>query len=220
MNTRNNKTKSKHSTTKGFTLIELLFATIILGVMLTMTITTFIGVFRFYNWAGTTRINQQNSRQIMDDISRLVASRTVNINASTRNLDGTYSGLCLINEGGGSIRLDSGQLLAIQLGSANPTYKVTEYSYPNNPNCNSTYDSFREISDNINTKVTKLEFDIVYGALNNSIYTSDPNDPKLKRSVEFTIDVINGTPIQGTNDCKVGDNFCDKATYTSAVSER
>ena len=218
MNTKSNTNHSLHNN-KGFTLIELLFATIILGVMMTMTITTFIGVFRFYTWAGTTRINQQNSRQIMDDISRLIASRTVNDGAIVQNPNGTYSSLCLVNEGGESIRLDSGQLLAQKLGSTDPTYKVTVYSY-DNPNCESEFDSFKEISDNINTKVTKLEFDILYGALNNNIYTSDPDDPRLKRSVEFTIDVINGTPIPGTNDCKVGDNFCDKATYTSAVSER
>lgn len=99
MNAKYITSSTNHSKTKGFTLIELLFATIILGVMLTMTITTFIGVFRFYTWAGTTRVNQQNARQIIDDISRLISSRTVNTSASTRNPDGTYSDICLDGAG-------------------------------------------------------------------------------------------------------------------------
>lgn len=216
MNSKNIKSGVKNSTLKGFTLIELLFATIILGVMLTMTITTFIGVFRFYTWAGTTRVNQQNSRQIMDDIGRLISSRTVNVDASTRNPDGTYSSLCLIGEGQETIKISLNYFGIL-------TNKVTVDRYPVGINdCTGLPNSTREISDNINTKVTKLEFEIVYGALNNSIYTDlDPNvQATLKKSVIFTIDVINGTPIRGTNDCKIGDNFCDKATYTSAVSER
>lgn len=218
MNTRNNKTKSKHSTTKGFTLIELLFATIILGVMLTMTITTFIGVFRFYTWAGTTRVNQQNSRQIMDDISRLISSRKVNTNtsASTRNPDGSYSSLCLYGEGQESVKISLNYYIWL-------TNKVTIDRYPDGvDDCTGAPSSTREISDNINTKVTRLEFVVIYGALNNSIY-NDPNpvvQSSLKKSVEFTIDVINGTPSQGSDNCRVGDNFCDKTSYTSAVTER
>lgn len=218
MNTKNIITPVDHNETQGFTLIELLFATIILGVMLTMTITTFIGVFRFYTWAGTTRVNQQNARQIMDDISRLIASRKVNTNtpASTRKPDGTYSSLCFYGEGQESIKisLNYGNFL---------TNKVTVDRYAETENdCVGQLISRGEISDNINTKVTKLEFVVVYGALNNSIYSnSDPDiQANLKKSVEFTIDVINGTPSQGTDNCMVGDNFCDKASYTSAVSER
>jgi len=214
MNTKNTITPVAHVKTKGFTLIELLFATIILGVMLTMIITTFIGVFRFYTWAGTTRVNQQNARQIMDDISRLIASRTVNTTASTRNPDGTYSRLCLYGEGQESIRISLNYYNWL-------TNRVTVDRYPNGVNdCTGIPSSTREISDNVNTKVTKLEFNIVYGALNNSIYNNNPDDPSLKKSVEFTIDVLNGPPSQGNDNCRVGDNFCDKASYTTAVSER
>lgn len=213
MNTKNTTNHSVcNLNNKGFTLIELLFATIILGVMLTMAITTFIGVFRFYNWAGTTRVNQQNSRQIMDDISRLISSRTVNVGASTPNPNGTYSSLCLIGEGQETIKISLSFFGLL-------TNKVTVDRYPAGVNdCTGLPNSTREISDNINTKVTKLEFDIVYGAKNNALYLN--SDPSLKRSVEFTIDVINGTPSAGTGNCETGDNFCDKASYATAVSER
>lgn len=211
MNTKNIITPVNHTKTKGFTLIELLFATIILGVMLTMTITTFIGVFRFYTWAGTTRVNQQNSRQIMDDIGRLISSRRVNTSASTRNPDGTYSSLCLDGVDQESVKI----FLFYN--------KVTMQKYNDGVvGCSGAPISTREISDNVNTKVTRLEFVVINGALNNSIY-NDP-DPavqaSLKKSVEFTIDVINGSPSQGSDNCRVGDNFCDKSSYTSAVSER
>ena len=43
--------------TKGFTLIELVFATTLLGIMLTLILSTFVGVFRFYVWAGTTPVS-------------------------------------------------------------------------------------------------------------------------------------------------------------------
>jgi hypothetical protein len=130
------------------------------------------------------------------------------------NPDGSYSSLCLYGEGQESIKISLNYYIWL-------TNKVTVDRYPDTvDDCMGSPTSTREISDNINTKVTKLEFTVVYGALNNSVYASDPNDPSLKRSVEYTIDVINGTPSQGTDNCRAGDNFCDKASYTTAVSER
>ena len=221
MNTRNIKSGFKNSTLKGFTLIELLFATIILGVMFTMAITTFIGVFRFYTWAGTTRVNQQNSRQIMDDIGRLIASLTVNTGASTYDAStGTYSDLCLI---GDTEKVDGSKQgnVKIYLGSinGNPTNKINVKTYPDeDTDCTDPFASNKEISSTTNTKVTRLEFVVVYGALNNGIYNDISTRQYLKESVEYSIDVINGEP-EPDNNCREGDNFCDKVTYTSVATE-
>jgi prepilin-type N-terminal cleavage/methylation domain-containing protein len=70
-------THKKNIRKNGFTLVELLFACAILGFMLTITLTTFIGVFRFYLWARTTRTTQEAARQTLNTITREVQSNQI-----------------------------------------------------------------------------------------------------------------------------------------------
>ncbi len=56
----------------GFTIIELLFAVVVLGVMLSLVMTTIIGMLRFYTFANYIRENQQNGRNVLDTITREV----------------------------------------------------------------------------------------------------------------------------------------------------
>lgn len=199
--------KPKNNQT-GFTLIELLFATVLLGIMLTIAISTFIGVFRFYVWAGTTRDNQASSRQLMDDISRNIASRKIN---SVEDLNGdpsTFEAICLDQAAGSTdgpikIYLDEGTKLV----------KIQKYLA--NPSCTSPLLGNSQTISNTNMKVSVLKFNIIYGAYNHS----EPPDFVYKKSAVIDMTVTNGN-VDVSGECNPTDNFCDQAKFTTAVSER
>ena len=190
------KSITRHNTkyTQGFTLIELVFATTLLGIMLTLILSTFIGVFRFYVWAGTTRVNQEYSRQLIDDISRTIQTKKItSVGASN---------ICLSNydtEPIGSTK--------IQLDGTT----VNNYSY-NTIDCTGAAVSTKAIS-NPNMKINSLNFVIIYGAYNNV-------DTTLKKSATVYMKTTNGVVDPVTLKCRVGDNFCDQAEFNTAASER
>jgi prepilin-type N-terminal cleavage/methylation domain-containing protein len=189
-------TKHNIKYTQGFTLIELVFATTLLGIMLTLILSTFIGVFRFYVWAGTTRVNQEYSRQLIDDISRTIQSKKItSVGASS---------ICLSNYdtepiGSTKIQLD---------GTV-----VNNYSY-SVIDCSGAATSTKVIS-NPNMKVNILNFVIIYGAYNNVEPAAT-----LKKSATIQMTTTNGVVDPTTLKCRVGDNFCDQATFNTAASER
>ena len=55
---------------KGFTIIELMLAIIVLGGMLTLTMTVIVGMLRFYVFANSVRKNQANGRDTLDLVTR------------------------------------------------------------------------------------------------------------------------------------------------------
>lgn len=184
--------------TQGFTLIELVFATTLLGIMLTLILSTFIGVFRFYVWAGTTRVNQEYSRQLIDDISRTIQTKKIT------SVGAAPSNICLSNYdtepiGSTKIQLD---------GTV-----VNNYSY-NTIDCTGAVVSTKAIS-NPNMKINTLNFVMIYGAYNNVEPAAT-----LKKSTTIQMTTTNGIVDPTTLKCRVGDNFCDQATFNTAVSER
>jgi len=54
----------------GFTFVELLFAIVVMGTMFSLALVVFIGMLRFYVFAGTVRQNQENSRNVLTSISK------------------------------------------------------------------------------------------------------------------------------------------------------
>ena len=57
-------------TRPGFTFIELLFAIVVMGTMFALALVVFVGMLRFYVFAGSVRTNQENARNVLDTISR------------------------------------------------------------------------------------------------------------------------------------------------------
>jgi len=195
--------KYKVHTRKGFTLVELLFSIAILGFMLTITLSTFIGVFRFYNWSKTTRTTQQSARDTLDIITREVRSGKV----FTINSDK----LCINRTDGFII---NGQLVGSERIDLNDTqqFQIKYFKDADCPGSSATpLDTVAISSPNV--KVTDLVFRSVLGPE----FTTNPSTPAT-RSVIVFFNVINGTPVSG--ECAPGDNFCDKAAFTTAVMER
>ncbi len=197
---------------KGFTLVELLFAIAIMGFMLTITLSTFIGVFRFYNWSKTTRTSQQAARDTLDTITREI--RTGKISTSYAM---TPTSLCInrtdgfISPGGLPVKSEK-----IELNSGQ--FQLGYYS---------TIDCPSNSFETVNISSPNVEFANIPGTPPAS------DDPVFKivkgpfisgaattQSVVVTFIVTTGNPDTITRKCIIGDNFCDQATFKTAVMER
>ncbi len=190
--------KNKTYSQKGFTLVELLFSIAILGFMLTITLSTFIGVFRFYNWSKTTRTTQQSARDSLDIITREVRAGKIASVAQTQ--------LC-INRTDGFIY--NNQQVRSELISLNSSGQF-QIQYIDTINCPALDDNRigMVVISSPNVQISDLKFSLVLG----------PTPATTPKSVIIFFEVINGTPVDGK--CLPTDNFCDQAAFTTAVMER
>lgn len=203
MKKNNPKLKNNKS---GFTLIELIFATVLISMMFTIMITTFIGVLRFYTWSNVTRKNQESTRQLTDVMTRLINSKKI----GEVGADG--SSICLLPANTGSSDLP------VKIYLDNYQVKLQKYDIPTPPEGETLQPSDYCQDGQIKTselvllsdpqmKIASLQFKIVLGS----------NLPLLKHKLSTTIKIksINGQ----SNSCAEGDNFCDQTEYTTAAKE-
>ncbi len=190
---------------KGFTLIELLFSIALIGFMLTIMLTTFIGVFRFYNWSKTTRNTQVVARDVLDTITKEVRSGKI--------VSASGSSMC-INRTDGYI-VNGTQVKTEVISVVSSQFQIEYYSDVSVANCN----KLTQIGSPVpisppNVKISNSKFSLVTG-------------PKLPtgsniiqpKSVVVSFTVVNGK-VAADGKCAPGDNFCDLATFTTAVMER
>lgn len=191
---------TKTTQNSGFTLIELLFSIALIGFMLTIMLTTFIGVFRFYNWSKTTRNTQVVARNVLDIITKEV--RTGKIYGSS----GSF--ICINRTDGFSV--SDIQVKSEKISVVSNQFQIQYYS---GINCStSTLLTPTNIISPSNMTITNSSFSVVNGPNVDSV-KNPPN------SVVVTFTVVNGKPA-ADGKCTPGDNFCDLATFTTAVMER
>ncbi len=194
----------------GFTLIELVFATAILGTMLILVTTTFIGVFRFYVWAGNTRTSQAASRVVMDTITQLVTARHI------QSVTGNSMCLAAASSTTGT------KTLLISFDEQDATHQIFSQEFPGR-DCNTTPQntpSTKKALSPTNLRVSTLTFTEVNGAYSNGFTDpANPNNKLLHKSVIINMSVVNGQADSSGN-CINGDNFCNIATYQTAATER
>jgi prepilin-type N-terminal cleavage/methylation domain-containing protein len=207
---------------QGFTLIELLFATVILGTMITLTMITFIGVFRFYIWSRTTRNNQIAARQAMETMTREIEANAVIDDSG--NAD--KKRLCLKDPTTGKgkkiglLSSPTGQEFTGTSGSTTTIYSQEfQITIVNNkPGCNiPKVDSTATAISNANMKVSELKFNFINTSINSTYPSLNPAQFRESTTIDMT--VVNGA-VDSTDRCKVGDNFCDVASYSTAVTGR
>ena len=217
------KKQVSHKQNQGFTLIELLFATVILGTMITLTMITFIGVFRFYIWSRTTRNNQIAARQVMETMTREIEGSVViddSGNADKKRLclkntttgKGKKIGL-LSNAAGGEFTFAAGTT-----GSATTIYsqEFTVELVNGVLICETAQNTTPTAISNPNMKVSILQFNFINTSINSTYPSLNPAQFRESTTIDMT--VVNGTVDPATNKCKIGDNFCDVASYTTAVA--
>ncbi len=197
--TQNNRTRSS----QGFTLIELIFSIALISFMLTTVLVTFLGVFRFYLWSQTINANQISSRQLLTNLSKDIQSGVVD------------------SAGVGSICINTPNSI-----EAKSIYYFLDVNHQvhkkliSSPNCNPLNLVSEEIISNPTLTVDRLDFGVVRGATGNSC-SSPTTDckPPLRQSVTINLDITNGFPDAVTGKCKPGDNFCNQASFITAVNE-
>lgn len=200
--------KKKITLPNGFTLIELIFATAILGFMLTITLTTFIGVFRFYVWSGVTRTNQSAARELLSQIARDVAER--NIVSVGDNINNQFTSVCLAQTTPGS------EITTIKIKLTGTTVTTTEYS---DNTCTGTPGTTKIIS-NQTMNISSLGFEKIDGALNNPLLLPSANQQLLRSSLQIRLTTTNGIVDPSSGKCRPADNFCDQSSYITAITER
>lgn len=219
-----------HKQNQGFTLIELLFATVILGTMITLTMITFIGVFRFYIWSRTTRNNQIAARQVMETMTREIdANAVIGLGDDNRRIclkdptTGNGRKIGLLSNTNGVLGTEFTFAAGATASAATIYSQEFQITIVNNkPGCNiPKVGSIATAISNINMKVTDLKFNFINTSINGT-YSAD-NPAQFRESTTIDMTVVNGGVITTGPDsgkCKVGDNFCDIASYTTAVTGR
>ena len=208
---------------QGFTLIELLFATVILGTMITLTMITFIGVFRFYIWSRTTRNNQIAARQAMETMTREIEANAVIDDSG--NLD--KKRLCLKDPTTGKgkkiglLSTATGQEFTFAAGTSGSATTIYSQEFTvTATGCTTAVGSATAIS-NANMKVSILQFNFINTSINSTYPSLNPAQFRESTTIDMT--VVNGGVITSGPDsgkCKIGDNFCDVASYSTAVTGR
>lgn len=191
--------KSANKFSSGFTLIEFLFATVLISVMLTIVLTTFIGVFRFYVWSSTTRNNQSYTRDLLDSIGREVRSHKI--------YSATTSEICLSKSNPSSIQKTE------KIYLQNNKVLLQEYS---GDNCTSPLIGVEKSISNPALSVNQLDFLVINGALNSDSFIS-AHPEFLRKSVTINLKVTNGILVSGA--CAPTDPFCDQVQYVTAENE-
>jgi prepilin-type N-terminal cleavage/methylation domain-containing protein len=217
------KKLARHKQKQGFTLIELLFATVILGTMITLTMITFIGVFRFYIWSRTTRNNQIAARQAMETMTREIEGSVVvddSGNADKKRLclkdpttgKGKKIGLLSNTNGivGSEFEGTSGSTTTIY----SQEFTITAAG------CTVAVGPVTAILSTVQTnmKVSNLQFNFINTSINSTYPSLNPAQFRESTTIDMT--VVNGAVDPDTNICKIGDNFCDVASYSTAVTGR
>ena len=214
---------------QGFTLIELLFATVILGTMITLTMITFIGVFRFYIWSRTTRNNQIAARQVMETMTREIdANAVIGLGDDNRRIclkdpttgNGKKIGLLSSTNGVLGAEFTFAGATASATTIYSQKFQITIVN--NKPGCNiPEAGSTATAISNANMKVSELKFNFINTSINSTYPSLNPAQFRESTTIDMT--VVNGGVITtgpDTGKCKVGDNFCDVASYSTAVTGR
>ena len=190
-------------TRPGFTFIELLFAIVVMGTMFALALVVFVGMLRFYVFAGSVRTNQENARNVLDTISRDVRFGQL-IEPSGSSSSNT---LCVYKKADRTVvkyELTDG---AINKSTSTATYD----SAP--ANC-TTVTNFGPAQSVFNTKATAAAFAVTkLGGASNTVY------PTVS-SVIIRLQVITGTPDSTGLACASNNIYCNSLTLNTAVNIR
>ena len=190
-------------TRPGFTFIELLFAIVVMGTMFALALVVFVGMLRFYVFAGSVRTNQENARNVLDTISRDVRFGQL-IEPSGSISSNT---LCVYKKADRTLVkyvLASGSVVLRKSTSA-----ATYDSAP--ANCSGTFGTAQSV---LNTNAKAAAF-VLYevGGAGTTAYPG-------VLSVRIRLQVITGTPDSTGLACASNNIYCNSLTLNTAVNIR
>jgi prepilin-type N-terminal cleavage/methylation domain-containing protein len=207
----------------GFTFVELLFAIVVMGILFSIALVVFVGMLRFYVFAGSVRQNQENGRNVLDSITRDIRFGQL-LYPTTFSATGEQR-VCIYNP---QSKYMTGYYYD---SSVNPKTlkKVTS---------NSAYQSFNEAKTANNTVITPTANSVCSGSdtasdiLAKNMYPTgfnviktkgaDPNVDIYGNIAAVTIEFSFITQTAGSvgSVCEVRNIYCSKITYNTAVELR
>lgn len=205
MNSLKNISNSKKS---GFTFVELLFAIVVMGTMFGLALTVFIGMLRFYVFANTVRQNQENSRNILDTISRDVKFGKLLIPYQSSP---SATQLCVYSpESNKTIlySLSNGNITKYTSNSVFATF-AEAVTQRGSGSCSTTNSTSATLTLT-NTKVLTFNVNFTDGA-NNKAFTD---------VASATIEFVNITGKDVNGNCITSDIYCNKLTLNTAINFR
>lgn len=190
----------------GFTFIELLFAIVVMGTMFALALVIFVGMLRFYVFAGSVRTNQENARNVLDTISRDVRFGQL-IEPSG---PGVISTLCVYKKTDRTV-----VKYERQSGSRVINKSTSAATYNSAPaDCTTLTVDFGPPKSVFNTNATAAAFRIY--RVNGAGTTAYPG----VLSVTIKLQVITGTPAIGGVTCASNNIYCNDLTLNTAVNIR
>ena len=202
-------TRQYRATTRpGFTFVELLFAIVVMGTMFALALVVFVGMLRFYVFAGSVRTNQENARNVLDTISRDVRfGQLIEPSAAVS----TGNTLCVYK------KADRTVVKYEKLSGSNVINKSTSAAtYDSAPaNCaTATVTDFGTAQSVFNTRAQATAFVVTkVGGARATVYSG-------VLSVAIRLQVITGTPVTGTDSCASNNIYCNSLTLNTAVNIR
>ena len=193
-------------TRPGFTFIELLFAIVVMGTMFALALVVFVGMLRFYVFAGSVRTNQENARNVLDTISRDVRFGQL-IVPSASGTSTTPGTLCVYKKADRTV-------VKYELTDGAINKSTSAATYDSAPaNC-TTVTNFGPAQSVFNTKATAAAFAVTkLGGASNTVY------PTVS-SVIIRLQVITGTPDSTGLACASNNIYCNSLTLNTAVNIR
>ena len=193
-------------TRPGFTFIELLFAIVVMGTMFALALVVFVGMLRFYVFAGSVRTNQENARNVLDTISRDVRFGQL-IVPSASGTSTTPGTLCVYKKADRTV-------VKYELTDGAINKSTSAATYDSAPaNC-TTVTNFGPAQSVFNTKATAAVFAVTkLGGASSTAY------PTVS-SVIIRLQVITGTPDSTGLACASNNIYCNSLTLNTAVNIR
>jgi len=187
----------------GFTFVELLFAIVVMGTMFALALVVFVGMLRFYVFAGSVRTNQENARNVLDTISRDVRfGQLIEPSAAVS----TGNTLCVYKKADRTVvkyELDTDIKVLNKYTSAN------QDSAP--PDCDITFDTAQSV---FNARATAAAFEVI------KVAGSKPTVYSGVSSVTIKLQLITGTPADDGVTCASNNIYCNSLTLNTAVNIR
>jgi prepilin-type N-terminal cleavage/methylation domain-containing protein len=213
----------KHSKKSGFTAIELLLAIVILGGMLTLTMTVVVGMLRFYVFSNSVRKNQANGRDTLDLITRDIRFGTLLTPTAIDPGPSSKGKICVYLKSDKKIVIyrygaDTNNTLA----SATDLYrKVYKYTANNDPTtCDETNLNFK--SSLAEETLTKLNLEKMYITKFDVVSTQGASFEVKPDAAAVVIDYgfLTGNANASGTGCDSANIFCSNLGYVTAINLR
>ena len=207
----------KPKTQPGFTFVELMFAIVVLGTMLSLTMSMVVGMLRFYSFSNQIRTNQENGRNVLDTMTRDIRfGKLVSPDSAT-----PLSEVCVVSQAEGGRK---GILYYREVDTAaNPKrYYIKKATWaintPSNPTANECTAKKSSTDKILNAPRMEISDFTVTKAQGASITLN-----KNVNSVILKLGFITGSyALNPTGDlyCDVKNIYCNKLEYNTVVNLR